>query len=318
MPGRVEQPIIAVIIPCYNEEQVIEKTFKEVNKIIENLEKEGKISKKSYIAFIDDGSTDRTWEIIKELHEKFPERVKGLKLSRNAGHQNALMAGILSFDYDACITMDADLQDPPEVIKDMVERYLEGFEVVYGVRSKREPDSFFKRTSAELFYDFMKWLGVELVKNHADFRLLGSKAVKALSLYGETKLFLRGIVPSLGFKSTSVFYERQRRAGGESKYTLRKMMSFAWEGITSFSIFPLRIITIVGAFIFVISLLLSFWALFLKITGRSVAGWASIVLPLYILGGLNMLFLGIIGEYVGKTYIETKRRPRFIVEEKLD
>ncbi len=318
MPSERRLPTVAILIPCYNEEEVIEKTFSEANKILERLIGEKKINKRSYITFIDDGSTDRTWEIIKSLHKKYPYRVKGLKLSKNAGHQNALMAGILSFDYDACITMDADLQDPPEVIKEMVEKYIEGYEVVYGVRSNRETDSLFKRTSAEFFYDLMKWLGVELVKNHADFRLLGSKAVKALSFYGETKLFLRGIVPSLGFKSTSVFYERQRRAGGESKYTLRKMMSFAWEGITSFSIFPLRIITIVGAFIFFISLLLSFWALFLKITGRSVAGWASIVLPLYILGGLNMLFLGIIGEYVGKTYIETKRRPRFIVEEKLD
>ncbi len=313
-----KSPLIAIVIPCYNEEEVINIAFEEINRVLENLIKNNEIDKRSYIVFVDDGSTDRTWELIKKLHEKFPERVKGLKLSRNRGHQNALIAGIFSFDYDACITMDADLQDPPEVIKEMINKYKEGYEIVYGVRAKRDSDSLFKRKSAELFYDFMNMLGVELIKNHADFRLLGSRAVKALSMYNETNLFLRGLIPSIGFKSEKVFYERRKRAGGKSKYTLGKMISFAWEGITSFSILPLRMITIAGALIFFVSLILSVWALFLKLTGRSVAGWASIVLPLYILGGLNMLFLGIIGEYVGKAYIETKKRPRFIVEEKLE
>ncbi len=310
--------LLAVIVPCYNEEEVIELTFNEINKVIENLIKKGWIKEESFIVFVDDGSRDRTWEIISNLHAKYPERVKGLKLSRNCGHQNALMAGMMSFDYDACVTIDADLQDPPEVIENMVEKYREGFEVVYGVRSKRDSDTLFKRKTAEAFYKFMKFLGVELVSNHADFRLLGRRAVKALSEFKESNLFLRGIIPYLGFKSTKVFYERRKRAGGESKYTLGKMLSFAWEGITSFSIFPLRIITVVGALIFIVSLLLSLWALYLKMSGKSVAGWASIVLPLYILGGLNILFLGIIGEYIGKTYIESKKRPRYIVEERLD
>jgi len=262
------------------------------------LQRRGKgwISEESFIAFVDDGSKDRTWNIIQELHLKHPKRVKGIKLSRNCGHQNALMAGMLSFDYDACVTMDADLQDPPEVIEKMVEKYKEGYEIVYGVRSKRDTDTMFKRKTAEIFYKLMRILGVELVNNHADFRLMGKRAVNALSEFKESNLFLRGIIPYLGFKSTKVFYERRKRAGGESKYTLGKMISFAWEGITS----------------------LSLWALYLKLSGKSVAGWTSIVLSLYILGGLNILFLGIIGEYIGKTYIETKKRPRYIVEEKLD
>ena len=303
-------------IPCYNEEEVLHDSAGKLLNKYNALMESGKITEDSKIVFIDDGSKDRTWEIIKELHEKNPV-YQGIKLSRNRGHQNALLCGLMTLKdkADAVISIDADLQDDINAFDAMLEKYEEGCDVVYGVRSKRETDTFFKRFTAEAFYKILNKMGAKVIFNHADFRLMSKRALDAFSQYKETNIFLRGMVPLVGFKSDVVTYERFERLAGESKYPLKKMLALAWEGITSLSIQPIRIITWMGAIIFAISFIMIIYCLISVIVGSAVSGWASTLCSIWALGGLQLLGIGIIGEYIGKIYLETKRRPRFIVEE---
>lgn len=306
--------VLYLVIPCYNEEAVVYETSRRLLDIINQLVKAEKISSKSKIIFVNDGSTDKTWEIIESLHTQNPIFC-GVCLSRNKGHQNALLAGLMTAkEYaDIVISLDADLQDDVNAIEKMIDEYHNGYEIVYGVRSSREKDTFFKKTTAKGFYKFMKLLGVEIVFNHADYRLMSKSALDALSQFEEVNLFLRGIIPLIGFKSTTVEYERNERFAGESKYPLKKMLAFAFDGITSFSIKPIRIITCLGALIFFISLIVLIVFICLKYTGVTVSGWTSIVASIWMIGGIQMLCLGVIGEYIGKIYNETKKRPRYII-----
>ena len=313
----MEAPLLAIVVPCYNEEEALPHTAPKLLEVLESLIEKGLVSSKSYLLFVDDGSTDRTWDLLKSFKASHPDKIRAIKLSRNFGHQNALLCGLLESEFDIAVTIDADLQDPPEVIEEMVRKYREGYKVVYGVRKDRSVDSTFKRLSAEIFYWVMAKLGTGVIKNHADFRLISKEVRDVLKRMEEVNLFLRGMIPFIGFPHTVVEYERKERVAGRTKYPLGKMISFAWEGISSFSLVPLKVITITGFLIFLASLIMSVWAVIVKISGRSIAGWLSVVLPMYILGGLNLFFLGILGEYVGKIYLETKRRPRYIVEERL-
>ncbi len=313
----MDAPLLAIIVPCYNEEEALPHTAPKLIEVLKDLISENLVRGDSYLLFVDDGSTDSTWEFLRSLKEREGNRVKAIKLSRNFGHQSALLCGLLEADYDIAVTIDADLQDPPEVIVEMVRKYHEGYRVVYGVRKDRSVDSPLKRFSAEAFYWLMEKLGTRVIRNHADFRLISKEVTDVLRRMEEVNLFLRGMIPYTGFPWTVVEYERKRRVAGETKYPLRKMFSFAWEGITSFSTVPLRIITVTGFVIFIISLIMTIWAVAVKLSGKSIAGWLSVVLPMYILGGLNLFFLGILGEYIGKIYMETKKRPRYIVEERI-
>lgn len=303
-------------IPCYNEEAVLRDSAGKLLNKYNSLMDSGKITSDSKIVFIDDGSKDRTWEIIKELHEKNPV-YQGIKLSRNRGHQNALLCGLMTLKdkADAVISIDADLQDDINAFDQMLEKYEEGCDVVYGVRSKRETDTFFKRFTAEAFYKILNKMGAKVIFNHADFRLMSKRALEAFSQYKETNIFLRGMVPMVGYKSDIVTYERFERLAGESKYPLKKMLALAWEGVTSLSIQPIRMITWLGAIIFVVSFIMIIYSLISLIAGTAVSGWASTLCSIWALGGLQLLAIGIIGEYIGKIYLETKRRPRYIVEE---
>lgn len=305
-----------LVIPCYNEEEVLPITSKELKKKMDELIKSKKISKESKVLFVNDGSKDKTWEIIKKLHEK-DDLFRGVNLSRNRGHQNALLAGLhVASDYaDITISMDADLQDDIGVIDKMIELNDKGAEVVYGVRSSRKKDSFFKKFTAQGFYKLLKWFGVDIVYNHADCRLMSKRAVMELKNFKEVNLFLRGIVPLIGFKSDIAYYERNKRAAGESKYPLKKMLAFAFDGITSFSIKPLQFIFSIGLIVLLISVGIMIYALVRKIQGAVVAGWTFLTISIWFIGGLQMISLGIIGEYIGKMYNETKARPRFIIEE---
>ena len=308
-----------LVIPCYNEEEVLPETSKRLKEKYTALMNEGKIDTDSKIVFVNDGSKDRTWEMIRELHESDPV-FRGICLSRNKGHQNALMAGLMTVksECDAAISMDADLQDDIDAIDEMVDRYREGYEVVYGVRSSRKKDTFFKRTTAEGFYKVMRAMGVETVYNHADYRLMSRRALEALSEFDEVNLFLRGIVPLVGFKSTQVTYERGERFAGESKYPLKKMLAFATEGITSMSIKPIRLITTLGFLVFLFSIGVLIYSIIRKFTGYTVPGWAFLAVSIWALGGVQLLAIGVIGEYIGKIYLETKHRPKFIVAEYLN
>ena len=308
-----------LVIPCYNEEEVLPETSKRLKEKYTALMNEGKIDTDSKIVFVNDGSKDRTWEMIRELHESDPV-FRGICLSRNKGHQNALMAGLMTVksECDAAISMDADLQDDINAIDEMVDRYREGYEVVYGVRSSRKKDTFFKRTTAEGFYKVMRAMGVETVYNHADYRLMSRRALEALSEFDEVNLFLRGIVPLVGFKSTEVTYERGERFAGESKYPLKKMLAFATEGITSMSIKPIRLITTLGFLVFLFSIGVLIYSIIRKFTGYTVPGWAFLAVSIWALGGVQLLAIGGIGEYIGKIYLETKHRPKFIVAEYLN
>jgi len=307
--------ILYMVLPCYNESEVLGETSKQLKDKIEELIARNKISKKSKIMFVDDGSKDNTWEIIENL-TKSDNIFSGVKLSRNKGHQNALLAGLMiSKDKaDIVISMDADLQDDISVIEAMIDKNNEGYDVVYGVRSSRKKDTFFKRFTAQSFYKVMTFLGVDIVYNHADCRLMSKRALEGLSEYKEVNLFLRGIVPQIGFKSTVVYYERNKRLAGESKYPLKKMLSFAFDGITSFSIKPLRLILGLGIFILMISILIMIYALIVKLMGHTVDGWTFIIISIWFIGGLQMISIGVIGEYIGKIYNETKSRPRYIIE----
>lgn len=307
------KPIIAIVVPCYNEEPVLHETAKQLNQLIDSLIKNNQISQSSFIYFVDDGSNDKTWDIIQKFHLE-NNRNKGLKLSRNVGHQNALLAGLNSVQEksDCVISIDADLQDDISAIALMVEEFKKGSDIVYGVRKKRETDTFFKRFTALSFYKLMSFFGVNIIYNHADYRLLSKRVVKHLISFKEVNLFLRAMVPLVGFKSTKIYYDRKERFAGVSKYPTKKMMSFALDGITSFSVAPLRYITLAGFIVFIISCVLSVWVLTVVLLDRTVPGWASTVLPIYFIGGVQLLSIGILGEYLSKIYKEVKARPRYI------
>lgn len=305
---------LAVVVPCYNEEEVLPETIRQLLLVRSRMVEEGLITPTSNLYFVDDGSRDRTWSLIEEFAAK-EACVHGIKLSRNRGHQNAVLAGLFHAEGDAVVTIDADLQDDIGVLFQMVSNYARGHDIVYGVRKRRETDSWFKRVTAEGYYRVLSAMGVNVIFNHADFRLMSRRAIDALKDYGEVNLFLRGIVPTIGFPSAVVYYDRHERFAGESKYPLRKMMALAIDGITSFSTVPLRIIAALGLIIFVVSLILSGWVIWIRLfTDQSVPGWASLTLPIYLMGGIQLLSLGVLGEYVAKTYMETKRRPRFFVD----
>ncbi len=308
---------LALIIPCYNEEDVLPSSIKKLSKLFENLQKDGTITETSQIVFVNDGSKDKTWQIIENAHKK-AKYIKGICLSRNFGHQEALLAGLYNTDAEIYITIDADLQDDIAAIKPMIKKYQEGCEIVYGVRNKRDTDSIFKRSSAVLFYKLMKLLGVELVANHADFRLLSRRAVEAMSEFKEKNLFLRAIVPLVGFKSDCVYYERKKREAGQTKYPLKKMILFALKGISSFSAMPLHLITLCGALISALSFLLMIWTVYGYCTGSTIVGWASLMSAITFFSGITILFMGIIGEYVASIFVEVKNRPTYIIDKKLD
>lgn len=307
-----------LVIPCYNEEAVLRETTKQLKIKMEALIKDKKISKDSRVMYVNDGSKDKTWELIEDIHKENKMFV-GLKLSRNRGHQNALVAGLLTAkEYaDVVISMDADLQDDINAIDEMLEKYNDGADIVYGVRSSRKKDTFFKKMTAEGFYKFMSLMGVDIVFNHADYRLTSKRVLDEFSNYKEVNLFLRGIFPLIGFKTDIVYYERAERFAGESKYPLKKMLSFAWDGISSFSVKPLRLICVLGFVILFISFIIMVYSLIQKVIGNTVDGWTFIIISIWFIGGLQMISIGIIGEYIGKIYNETKRRPRFIIEEEL-
>ena len=304
------------VIPCYNEQEVLPETSRRLKEKIEDLVGRKMISSDSRILLVNDGSKDDTWNIIKKLHEE-DEVFQGINLSKNMGHQNALLAGLMTAKdlCDMAISLDADLQDDIDAIDAMVDKFnKEDCEVVYGVRSKRATDTFFKRFTAESYYKLIDAMGAKTVYNHADYRLLSRRALQALSEFGEVNLFLRGIVPMLGFKSDIVYYERAERFAGESKYPLKKMLSFAIEGITSLSTKPIKMITELGFFIFFVSIAVFIYSLVRYFTGHTIQGWTTTVLSVWAIGGLIMISLGVIGEYIGKIYLETKNRPRFIIE----
>ena len=308
-------PVLYLVIPCYNEEAVLPETTKRLTEKMHTMIRAEQVDPESRILYVDDGSKDKTWAIISEYAEAIPY-VDGVKLAHNRGHQNALLAGLMTAMplCDCAISMDADLQDDINVIDRFVEKYMEGCDVVYGVRNKRETDTFFKRTTAEGFYKFMKILGVDVVFNHADYRLMSRRALEGLSEYKEVNLFLRGIVPLIGCKSDYVYYDRAERFAGESKYPLKKMISFALDGITSFSVKPLKLISNLGILISVLSIFGLLYALISHLCGVTVAGWTAIVASIWLLGGLQMLCLGVVGGYIGKIYSEVKQRPRFLIE----
>lgn len=313
--------ILYLVIPCYNEEEMLPITAKALIKKMDELMDAGKISRKSKVMFVDDGSKDKTWEVIEKLHGLAQTHIfTGIKLSRNKGHQNALLAGLMTAkNYaDVLISMDADLQDDINAIDGMLEKRAEGCEIVYGVRSSRETDTAFKRTTARGYYKVLEMMGVEITYDHADYRLMSKRAVEALAEFKEVNLFLRGMVPMVGFKSDIVTYERNERVAGESKYPLKKMIAFAVEGITSLSVKPIRFITGLGFFIFIVSIIMLIYFLIDKDMGDTVKGWASTVVSVWAIGGLQMLAIGVIGEYIGKIYLETKARPKFIVDINLE
>lgn len=314
-----QKPIIGIVSPCYNEALVLPETATQLNEIIKDLIGRNIISEKSFAVFVDDGSKDTTWCCIEELATKLIH-VKGLKLAGNVGHQKALLAGLLTFkdEADALISIDADLQDDVRVIEKMILKFISGTDVVYGVRKERVTDTFFKRNTALLFYKLMKLMKVNVVHNHADYRLCSHRVLKALAEFGEVNLFLRGIIPSIGFKSEVVYYDRLERFAGESKYPFRKMAAFAWNGVTSFSNYPLKLVTIIGFAVFFACLLMTGYAFFAIHTGDVVPGWLSTVLPMYFLGGVQLFCFGIIGEYIGKIYSEVKQRPRYFIDKRVD
>lgn len=305
---------LAIVVPCYNEEETLPETNKRLLALLDRMQTNGVISADSAIHYIDDGSRDKTWPLIKTLAAT-DTRVHGIKLSRNRGHQTALLAGLLTAEGDALVSIDADLQDDVNVIEKMVAEFAAGAEVVYGVRDSRAADTAFKRHTALAYYGLMRKMGVDLVHNHADFRLMGRRAIEALREYGEVNMFLRGIVPLIGYRAATVKYDRAERFAGVSKYTLSKMLTFALEGVTSFSVVPLRLITLLGFLVSVFSFLMILFIVYGAVVLKAVVpGWASSVVPIYFLGGIQLLSMGIIGEYVAKIYMEAKGRPRFFIE----
>lgn len=308
---------LGIVLPCYNEQEVLVETNKRLLSLFKLMKNERLITTESTINYVDDGSTDKTWTIIEEL-ARADSHVHGIKLSRNRGHQNAVLAGLSGVDADALISIDADLQDDINAIKNMVEEFINGSEVVYGVRKSRSSDTIFKRTTAKMYYKLLARLGVDIVYNHADFRLLSRRAVSSLLQYTEVNLFLRGIVPLLGYRTSTVYYDRTERFAGTSKYPLKKMLAFALDGITSFSVVPLRMITALGFLVSILSFSMIIWIIYGRLYLNTVVpGWASEVVPIYFLGGIQLLSLGIVGEYIAKIYLEIKRRPRFFIEKEI-
>jgi len=308
---------LTIVVPCYNEEEVLPETVGRLTTFLDRLVAAKKIAVNSEVVLVDDGSRDRTWPLIRGYHEK-DSRVRGVKLSGNRGHQTALIAGLFAADADAIVSIDADLQDDINAIEEMVDAYANGFEVVYGARKQRTTDTVFKRATATWYYRLLAMLGVRIVYNHADFRLLSRRALESLKQYSEVNLFIRGIVPLIGYRATTVFYDRAERFAGESKYPLRKMLALAIDGVTSFTAFPLRMIAFLGMFVSVVSLGMIVWILWVRFfTSAAVPGWASSVIPVYFLGGIQLLSIGVVGEYVAKLYFEAKRRPRYFIEETL-
>ncbi|MBE5937033.1 MAG: glycosyltransferase family 2 protein [Lachnospiraceae bacterium] len=307
-----------MVVPCYNEEAVLAETTKRLKDKYISLLKEGLISIKSKVVYVNDGSKDRTWEIITNIHKE-DKMFRGICLSRNRGHQNAVLAGLMTVkdEADMVITMDADLQDDIDAIDEMVKQFNNGYDIVYGVRNSRKTDTFFKRFTAQTYYKLLLTLGVDIVYNHADFRLMSKRAINEMENFKEVNLFLRGIVPMVGFPSTNVYYERHERFAGESKYPLKKMLHFAFDGVTSLSIKPIRFITMLGLIIFMLSLGMLIYSIVIHFVGDSAWGWSSLMTSVWALGGLQLLAIGIIGEYIGKIYLESKARPRFIIQEYL-
>ncbi len=315
LSSRAEAPVTcAIVVPCYNEEESLPNAALALSGLLAELRERGLASAASHVCFVDDGSRDETWNLIAALAASNPD-FRGIRLTRNFGHQGAVLAGMFECDADTIITIDADLQDDERCIATMLEKYRAGMDVVLGVREDRSSDSFFKRFTAEAYYRVLGWLGVKVTFNHADFRLMSRRAIEILKDYGESNLFLRGMVPLVGLRSCTVPYARRERLAGESKYPLGKMLGLAWEGITSFSIAPLRIVSGLGALIALGALAVTGWAFYVRVIGGGfVPGWASTVVPMYFLGGVQILCLGVLGEYVGKIYLETKRRPRYLVD----
>ncbi len=311
----MENNRLVIVVPCYKEQEVLPETSKRLREKMHALIEAGSISPDSRVMFVNDGSTDATWPIIQKLHEEDP-LFWGLNLSRNRGHQNALLAGLMTAkDYgDMIISMDADLQDDVDAVDAMVAKYHEGFDIVYGVRSSRKTDTFFKRFTAESYYKFLHFMGADIVYNHADYRLMSRRALEGLAEFREVNLFLRGIVPQIGYPSATVEYERAERFAGESKYPLKKMLSLAVDGVTSFSVKPIKMISRLGIIIAIISIVCLIWSIIVKITGNSVDGWSSLMASIWFMGGLQLFAIGLVGEYIRKIYLESKKRPRYIIE----
>ena len=313
------EDILYIVVPCYNESEVLPETSRRLKEKLEALMAAGTISRESRVLFVNDGSKDKTWQLIEELHQSSPI-FSGVDLSRNRGHQNALLAGLMTAKErcDMAISMDADLQDDIDAVDAMVEQYYAGCDIVYGVRSSRKKDTFFKRFTAEGFYRLMNSMGAETVFNHADYRLMSRRALEGLAEFKEVNLFLRGIVPMIGYRTGTVEYERGERFAGESKYPLKKMLSFAMEGITSLSVKPIRMITGLGFLVFLVSIAMLIYSIVRWAMGETILGWASLICSVWAIGGLILLSLGVIGEYIGKVYLETKERPRFLIREVLE
>ncbi len=310
---------LAIVVPCYNEEEVLKIASKALREVLDDLVSKEKIASDSFILFVNDGSKDRTWELIEEEHATYPLQVKGVKLAGNVGHQFALTAGLLTAKdmCDVTVSIDADLQDDVGVIETMIDKFHEGKDIVYGVRSERKTDTFFKRFTAQGFYKIMAMMGVKTVYNHADFRLMSKRSLEHFSKYRENNLFLRGMMPLIGYETDSVYYERKERVAGESKYPLKKMLALAFDGITSFSVKPISLITGLGAVIVVGCALAAVYALVSYFTGNVVPGWTSLILSIWFLGGVQLLSIGLVGQYIGKIYVEVKQRPRYNIEKVL-
>lgn len=315
----MKKDILYLVVPCYNEQEVLDETTKRLNQKLTDLIRSDRIHESSRILYVNDGSRDQTWGIISRLHEEYPY-VCGLNLSRNRGHQNAVFAGLMyaKEHADVAISLDADLQDDINAIDEMVEKYYAGNDVVYGVRSSRKKDTFFKKTTAEGFYKMMAWMGVDIVFNHADYRLMSKRVLEQLADYKEVHLFLRGIVPLIGYPSDKVYYERSERFAGESKYPLKKMLAFAFDGISSFSVKPIRFIVWLGFTVFLISIAMLIYSIVRHVMGHTVLGWSSLIVSIWALGGLQLLSIGVIGEYIGKVYMETKERPKYAIQDVLE
>lgn len=311
---------LAIVVPCYNEEEVLKIASQALREVLDDLVAKNKIDKSSFILFVNDGSKDRTWELIEEEHSLYPDQVRGVKLAGNVGHQFALTAGLLTAmeRSDVTVSIDADLQDDVAVIEEMIDKFHAGSDIVYGVRRERKTDTFFKRTTAQAFYKLMALMGVKTVYNHADFRLMSRRAVEQFSQYKETNLFLRGMMPLIGYQTDSVYYDRKERVAGESKYPLKKMLALAFNGISSFSVKPISMIMGLGVFIIICSILAAVYALISYFTGSVVPGWTSLILSIWFLGGLQLLAVGMVGQYIGKIYMEVKQRPRYNIEKILE
>ena len=307
---------LAIVVPCYNEEPMLKISSEALRGVLEDLIKKQKISEDSFVLFINDGSKDKTWDLIEEEHALYPSMIKGVKLAGNVGHQFALTAGLLTAKdmSDVTVSIDADLQDDVSVIEEMIDKFHEGKDIVYGVRKKRKTDTFFKRTTAQAFYKFMKLMGAKTVYNHADFRLMSKRAVEQYAKYEESNLFIRGIVPLIGYETDSVYYDRKERVAGESKYPLKKMIALAFNGISSLSVKPITMITGLGMIIILLSICAAIYALVSYSRGNTVPGWTSLMLSIWFIGGVQLLCIGLIGQYIGKIYLEVKHRPRYNIE----